>query len=373
MKSKPDWLPSSDAEITNAYLAAIIKSSNDAIISKDLNSIITSWNESAKRLFGYTAEEAIGQPVTMLFPEDRLDEEDKIINQIRRGEQVEHFETKRKHKDGTLIDVSLTISPIKDSEGKIIGASKIARDITERKKAEAELKALKETLEQRVEERTQSLQELASKLNKAEENERQRIASELHDNLGQMLTIAKIRIDGLQHHSLPETVSKEVKELKQVIHDAVSYNRNLMEELNPPPLAEEESIDKIVTWTVKKIEEKGLEVTIKDDGKPKPVSREMRSIFHQSVRELLQNVIKHADTHEALVSITRENDQVMVTVEDEGKGFNVNKETMKPTEEGGFGLFNIKGRVNWHGGSFEIHSEAEKGTKVTLYAPINES
>lgn len=373
MNSKPDWLPSRDAEITNAYLSAIIKSSNDAIISKDLDSIITSWNESAKRLFGYTAEEAIGQPVTMLFPEDRIDEEDKIISRIRRGERVDTFETKRKRKDGTLIDISLTVSPIEDSEGNIIGASKIARDITERKKAEAELKALNETLEQRVEERTQSLQELASKLNKAEENERQRIASELHDNLGQMLTVAKIKVDGLQHQPLADTVTKDVEELHQVIHDALSYNRNLMEELNPPPLTEEESVDKIVNWTVKKIEEKGLEVTIKEDGKHKPVNRDIRYILYQSVRELLHNVIKHADTNEALVSITRENDRVKVTVEDKGKGFDVNKETMTPTEEGGFGLFNIKERVNWHGGKFEIHSELGKGTTVIIYAPLSES
>ena len=115
-----------------ALLSAIVDSSDDAIISKDLNGIITSWNKSAERLFGYTATEAVGQPVArLLIPADRQEEEPEILSRLRRGERVDHFETKRRRKDGTLLDISLTISPVKDSRGNIIGASKIARDITE--------------------------------------------------------------------------------------------------------------------------------------------------------------------------------------------------------------------------------------------------
>jgi PAS domain S-box-containing protein len=125
-------------------LAAIVDSSEDAIISKTLDSIIQSWNAAAERVFGYTAEEAVGRPITMLFPADRLDEEDRIIARIRAGERVEHFDTVRLRKDGTAIPISLTISPIRDREGRIIGASKIARDITERKRAEERLRLLSE-------------------------------------------------------------------------------------------------------------------------------------------------------------------------------------------------------------------------------------
>jgi PAS domain S-box-containing protein len=117
-------------------LAAIVASSDDAIISKDLNGIITSWNAGAQHIFGYTAEEAIGKPVTILIPVDRHDEEPGILRRIRGGESLEHYETVRQRKDGTLIDISLTVSPIRDAQGRIIGASKIARDITERKRAE---------------------------------------------------------------------------------------------------------------------------------------------------------------------------------------------------------------------------------------------
>lgn len=128
------------AEDASALLSAIVESSDDAIISKDLNGIITSWNLSAERLFGYTPEEAVGQPITMLIPPDRLEEEPRILARIRRGERVEHFETVRVRKDGSRLDISLTISPVRNARGEIIGASKIARDITERKRAEEQLR-----------------------------------------------------------------------------------------------------------------------------------------------------------------------------------------------------------------------------------------
>ena len=119
-----------------SWLAAIVTSSHDAIISKDLGGIITTWNKGAEWLFGYTAEEAIGKPITLLMPPDRVSEEPGILARIRGGEVVDHFETVRRHKDGTLLDVSLTIAPIRDAHGRIIGASKIARDITTRVRAE---------------------------------------------------------------------------------------------------------------------------------------------------------------------------------------------------------------------------------------------
>jgi PAS domain S-box-containing protein len=129
------------AERAAMLLSAIVDSSDDAIISKDTNGVITSWNKSAERMFGYTAAEIIGQPVTMLIPIDRLDEEPKILARIRRGERVDHFETVRRRKDGALLDISLTVSPIKDAHGVITGASKIARDISESKRIHAALLA----------------------------------------------------------------------------------------------------------------------------------------------------------------------------------------------------------------------------------------
>jgi PAS domain S-box-containing protein len=127
------------AEAARAYLAAIVNSSDDAILGKTLEGIITSWNNGAERMFGYTAAEAVGQQICLIIPPERHGEEGQILERLRRGERIEHFETVRRRKDGTHIDVSLTVSLIKDSEGNIIGASKIARDITERKRAEEAL------------------------------------------------------------------------------------------------------------------------------------------------------------------------------------------------------------------------------------------
>ena len=128
------------AERAKAYLAAIVTSSEDAIISKDLRGIVTSWNRAAERLFGYTAEEMIGQPVSLLIPQDRHNEEPHILQRIGRGESIEHYETIRQRKDGTVFPISLTVSPLIDLHGKIVGASKIARDITEQKRAEEALR-----------------------------------------------------------------------------------------------------------------------------------------------------------------------------------------------------------------------------------------
>ena len=119
-------------------LAAIIESSDDAIVSKDLNGIVTSWNQAAERMFGYTAAEMVGQSITTIIPEDRLHEEREVLTRIRRGDKVDHFETLRRHKSGKLVPISLTVSPIRDAGGTVIGASKIARDISYRLEAESE-------------------------------------------------------------------------------------------------------------------------------------------------------------------------------------------------------------------------------------------
>jgi PAS domain S-box-containing protein len=134
------------AEEDRARLAAIVESSDDAIVGKTLSGIVTSWNDGACRLFGYTAEEMVGEPLLRLIPPDRVDEEPTILERLRRGERVEHFETVRRHKDGSLVDVSVSISPIRDASGRIVGASKIARDVGGRKRAQAAVDQANERL-----------------------------------------------------------------------------------------------------------------------------------------------------------------------------------------------------------------------------------
>lgn len=138
------------ADLAAQRLAAIVESSDDAILAKDLDGIITNWNRGAERLFGYTAEEAIGRPVTMLIPVERHDEETEILSRIRRGERIEHYETVRRRKDGGLVEISLTISPIKNEDGVVVGASKIARDVTERHRAEQQQTLLLREMDHRI-------------------------------------------------------------------------------------------------------------------------------------------------------------------------------------------------------------------------------
>ncbi|MGK9419011.1 PAS domain S-box protein [Pseudomonas cedrina] len=129
---------------------AIVESSDDAIIAKDLNGVITNWNRGAQRLFGYTPDEAMGKPIEMLIPLDRKDEEPDILRRIRLGERIEHYETIRRRKDGSLVEISLSVSPVKNREGRIIGAAKIARDITDRRQAEEQKSLLIQEMDHRI-------------------------------------------------------------------------------------------------------------------------------------------------------------------------------------------------------------------------------
>jgi len=150
------------AEEYRQQLALIVEWSDDAIVSKDLNGVITSWNRGAERLFGFAAEEAIGKSVTILFPPDRQNEELEILERIRRGERVDRYESVRRRKDGTLVEISLTVSPIKTFDGRIIGASKIARDITERKRAQEQQELLVNEVKHRIKNTSATVQAIAA-------------------------------------------------------------------------------------------------------------------------------------------------------------------------------------------------------------------
>jgi PAS domain S-box-containing protein len=161
-------------------LASIVESSYDAIVSKDLNSIITSWNRGAELLFGYTAEEVIGKSVTLLIPPDRMDEEPEILARIRRGERVDPYDTVRRRKDGSQIDISLTVSPLKDADGRIIGASKIARDITDRKRAQEQQKLLVNEMKHRIKNSLATIQAIATQTLNQHAKDRDALIARLH-------------------------------------------------------------------------------------------------------------------------------------------------------------------------------------------------
>jgi PAS domain S-box-containing protein len=169
-----------DSEERSRWLASIVETSNDAIISKDLEGTITSWIRGAERIFGYTAEEAIGKPVTILSPEDRLSEAPEILDRIRRGERVDHYETVRRRKDGSLIDISLTVSPLENANGRIVGATKIARDITERKRVHERQKLVVSEMKHRIKNSLATIQAIATQTFSQHAKERDAFIARLH-------------------------------------------------------------------------------------------------------------------------------------------------------------------------------------------------
>jgi PAS domain S-box-containing protein len=205
-------------------MAAIVASSDDAIISKGLDGIVRSWNQGAERLFGYSAEEAIGKPITLVIPDDRLGEEPEILEKIRNGERVDHFETVRKRRDGTLLDISLTISPVKDDLGRAIGASKIAREIAVRKEADKARRAA----------------EISAELLRAQDAERRRIARELHDGVGQLLAAIGMNVGQViaEKDRLSDVAAQCVADNFKLIEQASSEIRTVSYLLHPPMLDE---------------------------------------------------------------------------------------------------------------------------------------
>jgi len=222
-------------------LAAIVESSDDAMIGKKLGGTIMTWNGGAERLFGYTADEAIGQNVMLLIPPDRRAEEETILAKLRSGERVErveHFDTVRVRKDGGLVDVSLTISPVKDAAGQVIGASKVARDITDRKMAEKALQKAYERLETMVEERTASVRQLSLRLLTVQDEEHRGIARELHDGLGQDLTAMKMDVQRIRKMVSDEQAGELVSQLSESLEKCISETRTISHLLHPPLLDE---------------------------------------------------------------------------------------------------------------------------------------
>jgi PAS domain S-box-containing protein len=241
-----------------------------------------------------------------------------------------------------------------------------------------DLQAMNENLEQRVEERTaallayqEQLRSLAAQLSEAEERERQRLATELHDNLGQLLTMCKMRLDLLRRRPLPQEASTDASDLTKLMDEAIRYTRDLMSDLKPPPSLDQEDVSEVMQWLAQKNKEKyGLDVTVEDDGRPKPLSDEIQSILIQATRELLFNVVKHAGVREAQVVLKRRENFVEVCVTDKGKGFDLLKAQPKSAKDGGFGLFSIRERMHWLGGRLVVDSTPGAGTTATLYVPI---
>lgn len=339
-------------------LADIVESSDDAIVSKNLDGIISSWNRSAERLFGYTAEEAIGRHITLIVPSDRREEEVGILEKLRRGERVDHFETVRLRKDGTKLDVSLTISPVRDSSGCITGASKVAWDISERKRTEEALKRA----------------ELSALLMQVQDEERRRIARELHDGVGQILVGIGMNISQVrkEQSKLSAATAQCVEESSHLIQRASSEIRTASYLLHPPML-DEIGLDTALRWFVDGFAERSkIKVAVEITPDLPRFTQNYELCLFRIVQECLTNIHRHSGSFTALVRLSSTSGKIELEVRDEGKG--LTKELQSKINSGasaGVGFRGMRERVRLMGGELTVESNSG-GTSVVVALPLNE-
>lgn len=502
------------AETTNSLLAAVVDSSDDAIISKTLDGIITSWNESAERMFGYSSQEAVGQHISLIIPEDRRDEETGIIERLRRGERIDHFETVRQSKDGTQLQLSLTISPIRNPDGRIVGASKVARDITERKKTELDrqkfialadrctefigmcdmefrpfyvndaalrlvgldsleelrsvrvadfffpedqafianefipkvlregsgeveirfrhfkngsaiwmiynvfvirdqaekpialgtfsqnityrkaaedavrkseqrLRALSDSLEQAVQSRTaeleqrhsevleqaEQLRELSNRLVKAQDDERRRIARELHDSAGQLIAALGMSLAQFSAYA------KQDRVFAQALEDAEELVRHLNSEIRTtsyllhPPLLDESGLPQAISWYTKGLQERsGIQVQLQVSEEFGRLPSDIELALFRIIQESLTNVHRHSGSKSANIRLAQSDNSVSMQIEDRGKGIPPEKLTSIRAQRAGVGMTGMRERVRQLNGVFDIRS-SDSGVTINVTLP----
>jgi PAS domain S-box-containing protein len=332
-------------------LAAIVESSDDAIIGKDINGIITDWNNGAARLYGYSAVEVLGKPISLLLPPDRANEFAEIMRKIRGGELVKHFETVRQKKDGTRVEVSLTISPMVDPEGKIIGASTISRDITERKLAEGKLA------------------DLSRRLFEAQEAERKRIARELHDNTNQRLALLAVGIEGLMN-AIPNQIADmrvRVDEIHKQTLEISKDVQDLSHELHPSRLEYLGLVSATKGFCKDFGDRHKVEVAFDSEGLPPSVPPEISLCLFRVIQEGLHNALKHSGVKFFEVKLRGSPTEIRLTVRDSGVGF----DPQLQREAQGLGLISMQERVRLVQGTISVTSKRQSGTEINVRVPVS--
>ena len=372
----------------SAYLAAIIESSDDAILAKDLDGVIRSCNATAERLFGYPASELIGRPVRMLIPADRQQEEDLILSRIRAGERVDHFETVRITKDRRLIHISLTVSPVRDESGAIIGVSKIARDITERRRAEAE-RQLAAVDRERLLEAERTARAEAERANRIKDEFVAMVSHELRTPLNAILGWTQLMMRGRDDPAMLDrgldVISRNTRAQAQLIADLLDISRIVSGKLRLETRSVDlrAMFDEAIETVESDAEAKGIAISKTADELIGPVAGDPARL-QQVVWNLLSNAIKFTprDGHIA-VSLTQANGTAEIAVKDTGVGIRADvlpyvfdrfhqadRSITRRFGGLGLGLSIVKHLVELHGGAVHAESGGEgQGSVFVIRLP----
>jgi PAS domain S-box-containing protein len=370
------------ADLAQARLGAIVECSDDAIISKTLDGIITSWNRAAQRLFGYTAAEAVGKSILLIVPPDRHDEEATILNRLRHGERIEHFETQRKSKDGRLLDISLTVSPVRDSSGTIIGASKIGRDITDKKRLERQRDMLLKD--------ERYAREEAQRVNRMKDEFLATLSHELRTPLNAIMGWAQLlTVGGMSGDELREglaVIERNARAQKQLIDDLLDMSRIISGKLRldvqrVDPIT---FIEAAIQTVLPSADAKQIRVDIMLDPRAGPISGDPGRL-QQVVWNLLSNAVKFTPKGGRVrVTLESVNSHVELTIADTGEGIaprflsqlfarfsQADASTNRKHGGLGLGLAITRQLVELHGGRILAKSAGQgKGSTFTVQLPL---
>jgi PAS domain S-box-containing protein len=313
-----------------------------------LNGVIRSWNAGAQRLFGFAPEEAVGQPITIIIPPELHDEEKQILKRLWNGERIVHFETVRRAKNGSRVRVSLTISPVRDSQNRIIGASKIARDIGERQRSKEALIAA----------------ELSSRVLQVQDQERRRIARELHDGLGQLLAAVKMNVSQIlkEKHKLSANTVRREEENLQLVEQGLTEIRRLSHLLHPPLLDELGLPSALRSYIDGFAERSKISVELQ-------LSPDLRDLPKDQELCLFRVAHRHSGSATALVRLSRSSSRIELEIKDYGQGLPEEIQSKIASGEGaGVGFRGMQERVSQVGGVLTVQSNGN-GTSVLVELP----
>lgn len=352
------------------FQADIINSTAQAIISRRADGTITSWNQAAARFFGYTAEEVLGRNINLLYPSAALPDQIGLAQRAVQGEPVIDFPTKRRRKDGSEIDVEVTISPIKRYDGAVVGTSAIYSDVTEGKRMEAELRRLlreHQRAEAQARESRDRLRELSAALQTIREEEQTRIARELHDELGQALTALKMDAVAIADEldSAQDVVRKRTDAMKQLIDATVASVRRIAADLRPVML-DNLGLVPTLEWLTKAVSGRtGIRITLDIPDENLGVGGDAATAIFRIVQEALTNVARHSGASEAAVEVIHDNGTVVVRVGDNGKGIAAQDEHKARS----FGLLGMRERAYVLGGELKVGRAPQGGTLIEAVIP----